>query len=116
MTVSANETREAHDLLAANRIAFMRHRRRALLALGERLLDFSDLCLLEPANLERELLERGRCDRQRRQKLRMSVALDHLRCHRRRLEIQSPADVCFDRGRQMCERADGAGQLADRYG
>ena len=48
-----------HDLLAADRVALVRHRRRALLALAERLLDLADLGLLQAADLEGELLERG---------------------------------------------------------
>ena len=58
--VAANQAREADDLLAADRVALVRHRRRALLPLGERLFDFADFGLLQPANLERELLERRR--------------------------------------------------------
>ena len=60
LAVAANQAREADNLLAADRIALVRHRRRALLALGERLLDLADLGLLQAADLERELLERRR--------------------------------------------------------
>ena len=54
------QARQADDLLAADRIPLVRHRRRALLALRKRLLDFADLGLLQSANLERELLQRRR--------------------------------------------------------
>ena len=56
--VAAQQPRQADDLLAADRVALVRHRRRALLPLAERLLDFADLRLLQAADLERELLER----------------------------------------------------------
>ena len=56
--IAAQQPRQPDDLLAADRVALVRHRRRALLALGERLLDLADLGLLKAANLERELLER----------------------------------------------------------
>ena len=58
--VAAQQPRQADDLLAADRVALVRHRRRALLALAERLLDLADLGLLQAADLERELLERRR--------------------------------------------------------
>ena len=52
-------------------------------------------------------------DRQRREQLGVAIALNDLRRDRRRLEAERPADVGFDRRRQMRERADGARQLAD---
>ena len=96
--VAAQQPRQPDDLLAADRVALVRHRRRALLPFGERLLDFADLGLLQPANLERELLERRGRDGERRQQLRVPVALDDLRRHRRRLEPEAAADVRLDRG------------------
>ena len=105
--------RQADDLLAADRVALVRHRRRALLPLGERLLDLADFGLLQAANLERELLERRGRDRQRRQQLGVPIALNDLRRDRRRLEPETPADIGFDRRRQVRERADRARQLAD---
>ena len=58
--IAAKQPRQPDDLLAADRVSLVRHRRRALLPLGERLLDLADLGLLQSANLERELLERRR--------------------------------------------------------
>ena len=58
LTVAANQPRETDDLLAADRVALVRHGRRALLSLGKRLFDLADLGFLQPANLQRELLER----------------------------------------------------------
>ena len=79
LALARTQPRQADDLLAADRIALVRHRRRALLPLGERLLDLADLGLLQAADLERELLERRRRDRERRQQLGVTVALNHLR-------------------------------------
>ena len=44
----------------------------------------------------------------------MAIALDHLRGDRRGLETELLADIGFDRGRQVCERADRARQLTHR--
>ena len=55
--VRAHDAREAADALSHHRVALVRHRRRALLALAERLLHLADLGLLQAADLERELLE-----------------------------------------------------------
>src|SRR5690242_3437607 len=57
LAVPAEEPREAHDLLRADRVFLVGHRRRALLTLPERFLDLADLGLLKPPDLERELLE-----------------------------------------------------------
>ena len=113
MRVGAQQPRQADDLLAADRVALVRHRRRALLALAERLLDLADLGLLQAADLERELLERRGGDRQRRQQLGVAIALDDLRGDRRRLQAEAPADVGLDRRRQVREGADRARELAD---
>ena len=111
--VGPNQAREPDDLLAPDRIAFVRHRRRALLPFAERLLELADLGFLEPAHLQCEFLERGAGDGEHRQELRVPIALDHLRGDGRRLEAEPLADVGFDLRRQMREGADGARQLAD---
>jgi hypothetical protein len=111
--VGADEPREADDLLAPNRVALVRHRRRTLLPLAERLLDFADLRLLQPADFERELLERRRGDRERREQLRVAIPLDHLRRYGRRVEPEALAHARLDRRIEVRERADGAGNLAD---
>ena len=43
----------------------------------------------------------------------MSIALNHLRRHRVRLQLQPTADIGLDRRRQVREGADGARNLAD---
>src|SRR5690349_5591559 len=113
MSVCPNQPREAADLLAADRIALVRHRRRALLTLPEWLLDLANLRLLKSTDFEREILERCRSNGKRRQKLRMTIARDDLRRDRLRLESETAAHVGLDRRRQMRERAHGARQLSD---
>ena len=111
--VATEQPRETADLLAPDRVALVRHRGRALLALRERLLDFPDLRLLQAANLERELLERRAGDRKRGQQLRVAIALDDLRRDGRGLEPEPTADGGLDRRRQVGEGADRARDLAD---
>jgi hypothetical protein len=92
----------------------VRHRRGALLALRKRLLDLADLGLLQPADFQRELLQRRGADGQRAQELGVPVPLNDLRRHRRGREAERPAGVGLDGRRQMREGADRSGQLADR--
>ena len=47
--------------------------------------------------------------------MRMPVALDHLRCHRRGLQAQPLADADFMLRLQMAECAHRAGKLADTH-
>ena len=89
--VRAHDAREAADALGDDRVALVRHRRRALLALAERLRDLADLGAREVADLERELLERGRDERERGEQLGVPVALDDLRRDRLRLEPEALA-------------------------
>ena len=56
--IATKQPREPDDLFAADRVSLVGHRRRALLPFAERLLDLTDLGLLESTNLEGELLER----------------------------------------------------------
>src|SRR5437762_6659211 len=107
LAVCANQPREPADLLASNWIALVRHGRRALLTLSERLLDLADFGFLKPTNLERAFLQRCRCNRERRQKLGVTIALNDLRRDRLGLQPEAVADIGFDCRRQMRERADG---------
>ena len=113
--VAAQQPRQADDLLAADRVALVRHRRRALLPLAERLLDLADLGLLQAANLERELLERRGGDRQRRHQLGVAIALDDLRRHRRRLRARAARRPRASIDGSRCANVPTApGDLADR--
>ena len=93
----------------------MGHRRRALLPFGKRLFHFADLGLLQAADLQCELLETGRGDRERAQQLGVAVALNHLRRHRIWLEPQAAADRRLDRRIEVRKRADGTGNHADPH-
>ena len=63
---AADDAREAADALGDDRVPLVRHRRGALLALAERLLDLAHLGAREVADLERELVERRRASRRAR--------------------------------------------------
>ena len=63
--VRAHDAREAADPLGDDGVPLVRHRRRALLALAERLLHLGDLGAREMPDLERERVERRRDDRER---------------------------------------------------
>src|SRR6185503_6914075 len=76
--VAAQQAGEPGDLFRSDRVALVRHRRRALLAFAERLLDLADLGFLQTADLDRELLERGAGDGERGEQLRVAIALDDL--------------------------------------
>src|SRR5437762_10587145 len=95
LAITADQARKADDLFAPDRVALVRHRRRTFLALRKRLLDFADLGLLKAANFEREFFQRGGGDCQRRKKLGMTIALNHLRGDRRGRQSEPPADVSF---------------------
>ena len=76
--VAAQDPREPADPLADDRVALVRHRARALLALAERLLDLAHLGALEVADLGREALQAGARQRDRAQQLGVAVARDDL--------------------------------------
>ena len=83
LRVAAQQAREPADPLAAHRVALVRHRRGALLALAERLLGLAHSRALQVPDLERDPLERaapasGEAAEQRR----VAVALHHLGGHR----------------------------------
>ena len=74
-----DDAREPADPLGDDGIPLVRHRRRALLAAAERLLHLADLGAREVPDLEGEGVERRRDDGERREELRMAVALEDLR-------------------------------------
>ena len=111
----AHDAREPADALRDDRVALVRHRRRALLSLAERLLDLAHLGAREVADLDRELVERRRAHGERREQLRVPVALDDLRRRRCRLEPEALARDSLDLGVDRRVLADRAGQLADAH-
>ena len=112
---AAHDAREPADALGDDRVALVRHRRRALLTAAERLLDLAHLGAGEVAHLDREPLERGGEQRERVQHLGMPVALEDLRRARRRLEPEPLAGDPLDLGVGRRVRADGARELADAH-
>ena len=111
----AHDPREPADALGDDRVALVRHRRGALLAAAERLLDLAHLRAREVADLEREPLERGGDQRQRVEQLGVAVALEDLRRARRRLEAEPLAGDPLDLRVGGRVRADGARELADAH-
>ena len=98
-----------------DRVALVRHRRRAFLSFAERLFDLTDLGASEVADLDGELVERRRAHGERREQLRVSVALDDLRRRRRRLQPKAFARDPLDLGVDRRVLADGSGELADAH-
>ena len=95
--MAANDAGQPAHVLAADRVALVRHRRRALLPFGERLLHLAELALLQGADFRRELVERRGDQRQCRHIFRMAVALQRLRRDRRRRNAELAADELLRR-------------------
>ncbi len=89
--ISSDDPSQAADALRDDRVPLVRHGRRPLLALRERLLHLANLRACEVADLEREPVERRPDDRERRKKLRVAIALKDLRGRRSRLEPEGLA-------------------------
>ena len=111
--VGAQQAGQSADALAQLRVALVRHRAGALLALAERLLRLQHLGALQAAHLERDLLQRGPRDGQRRAELGVAVALDDLGRHRLHAEAEVAADLVLELRLDMGEVADRPRQLAD---
>ena len=111
----ADDAGEAADALGDDRVALVRHRGRALLALAERLHHLGDLGPREVAYLERELLERGGGDRKRGQEFCVAVSLEDLRRGGSRVEPQPFAGDSLDLRVGRGVGPDGAGELADPH-
>ena len=122
--IATQQARESGDPLRQDRIALVGHRRRALLAGLERLLDLADLGVLEVPDLGREALERAAEDRDRSQQRRVPVALDDLGADRigvqsevgedLRLDVRAEVAVRPHRARDLAgpDLVDGGGQAA----
>src|SRR6185437_7209640 len=110
-----DDAREAADALGDDRVPLVGHRRRALLASAERLLHLADLGAREVPDLEGEGVERGRDDRERREELRMAVALEDLRRGWRGLEADPLAREPLELGIRRGVGADRARELADAH-
>ena len=110
--VAAEQAGEAGDPLGQDRVALVGHRRRALLAGLERLLDLADLGVLEVADLGREALERAADDRDRREERRVAVALDDLGARPGPRAARAREHLRLDVRAEVAVRPDRAGDLA----
>ena len=110
--VAADHAGQAADALALLGVALVRHRRGAGLAGQERLLGLAQFGALHVPDLHRELLQRGRDQRQGRDELRVPVALQDLIRYRRDGQAQRRADALLGRGGDRGVRPDGAADLA----
>ena len=110
----AHHARETGEVFGEHRIALVRHRRGALLALGEPFLGLQHLGALQMANFDGEPLDRRRHHAERRKKRGVTVARDHLRRDRLRGQAHLARDVFLDARIDIGERADRAGNRAGR--
>ena len=111
----AHDTREPADALGDDRISLVRHRRGALLAACERLLNLAHLGAGQMANLGREALEGRGAEGEGGQELRVSVAWDDLRRGGLRDESETLAGDSLDVRVTARVRPDGAGELPDAH-
>jgi hypothetical protein len=96
-------------------IALVRHRRRALLLLAEKLLGLAHLGLLQMADLGGDLVERARDHRQHAEVVGVAVALDHLRADLSAGEVEALADGIFVLRLEVRAVAHRAAQLAHAH-
>src|SRR5271154_3234775 len=124
LRVAAQHAREAGDLLALDRVALVRHRRGALLALAEWLLDLAYLGALQIADLGREALQPGAGEGDRAEQLGVTVTRDHLGgdvlarqsqpLKDTRLEVRARRRVGADLARHRADRRLSKGALQAR--
>ena len=115
LRVAAKYARQAADLLARDRILFVRHGRGAFLLFAEVLLRLANLGALQVADFDGNLVQRAADNGERCDIGCMAIALDNLRGHRRRLQPQPRANALFVLRLQMAEGAHSARQLADAH-
>ena len=111
----AHEPGEAGEVLGQHRIAFMRHRRRTLLAGREIFFGLQDFRTLKVADFGRQPLYGGGDDAKRGEKGGVPVARNDLCGDRLDGETHLCGDMGLDRGIDIGEGADGAGNRAGRY-
>ena len=110
--VPAQHPGKTYEAFGGDRVALVRHGRRALLADCEGLFDLADLGPLEIADLGRESLDGGAERGARVQVLAMAVPGDHLGGRNRR-QAESAAHVLLDRRVDVGIGADGSRKLAN---
>ena len=99
---------KAGEIFGQDRVALVRHGRRALLAGREELFRFQNLGALHMADLDGDVLDRGGDDAEGGKEHRVAVARDHLRADRLGAQAKHLADVLFDGGINIGEGADRA--------
>ena len=112
--IGAHHAGQAGDIFRQHRIALVRHRRRALLALREEFFRFQHLGALQMADFGREPLDRGGDHAQRREIHRVPVARDHLGRDRLDREPHGLGDMRLYPRVDLREGADRAGNGAGR--
>ena len=106
--IAAHEAGKSGQVLGQNRVALVRHGRRALLPHGEELLGLADFGALQMADFGRKPLD-GRGDHaERREEHGVPVARDDLRRDRLGLEAELSGDVSLHARIEMRKGADRA--------
>ena len=113
--IGTDDACKARDPLGGDGVALVRHRRRALLAATERLLDLAHLRARQVADLGREAVERRGVQRERSEDVGVTIALEDLRGAGRGLEPQPLAGDALDLRVEGGVLADRARQLPDTH-
>ena len=93
----------------------MGHGRRTLLALAESLLHLVHLSALQAADLHGHLLDGGADEGDGGKIISVTVALDHLRGHIRRLDAEFLAHIVLHEGGNVGEITNGTANLSDLH-
>src|SRR5215510_7811099 len=112
LSICANYTGQPADLFAGDRVALVRHGRRALLLFAEVLLGFPNFCSLQVTDLSGDLIQRAGGDRQSGNIRSMAIALNHLRGNRRCFQPEACADLFLVLGIEMAEASNRSRELS----
>src|SRR5438874_2091257 len=113
--VATQDPRQTTNTFTQFRIAFVGHRRGALLTGGKWLEGFADFGTLEMANLLGHLFQRTANQRQGSQKMRMAVALYDLAGDRGNTQAHLLTNILFYLRRNSSMGADWTGDFADGH-
>ncbi|MNE21653.1 hypothetical protein D3C80_1148230 [compost metagenome] len=86
--MTANDTGQAGNVLTANRVAFMRHSRGALLTFSKSLFHLAEFTLLQSANFCSKFIKRSSDQSQSRHIFSMTITLQRLSRNRSGLRAQ----------------------------
>ncbi len=115
LRVPAHHAREPAHPLRDDGVPLVRHGAGALLPLGERLLHLPDLGSRQVPDLGRDPIQRGGGDGERRDELRVAIALDHLGARLFGAQAKPGADELLDARIDGRVRADDAADRADAH-